>query len=416
MDTKAERTKLKVRPNCYWRTVEVGAHLGYRKLKGRAGRWFGRFYLGEREYDVERLGVADDDSDADGAQVLSYQQAVTKVRELREKRAKDGAGIAGPFTVAQAMTDYLAWMDEERKSGYDSRKRSDAHIIPALGKIEVANLKTKQIKDWHLELSKQLPRLRTEAGNKKHSLRHREDIDPVEWKRKRKASANRTLTILKAALNAAWRDGKVGSDNEWRRVRPFGEADAARIRFLTVDEAKRLINACDPDFRLLVQAALMTGCRYGELARLTVADFDADRGALRVRRSKSGKPRDVEMAEEGREFFAALCAGQIGSKAILLKADGSAWNKSGQQRPIAQASKNARISPPVNFHAIRHTWATLAIKNRVPLMVVARNLGHVDTRMVERHYGNLDKDYIASEVRAGAQQFGIKAGNVASIR
>jgi len=39
---------------------------------------------------------------------------------------------------------------------------------------------------------------------------------------------------------------------------------AARVRYLTVAEAKRLLNACNPDFRRLVQAALATGARYGE--------------------------------------------------------------------------------------------------------------------------------------------------------
>ena len=44
----------------------------------------------------------------------------------------------------------------------------------------------------------------------------------------------------------------------------------------------RLINACDSDFRLLVQAALMTGARYGTLTRLAVSDFNPDAGTVRV--------------------------------------------------------------------------------------------------------------------------------------
>ena len=44
--------------------------------------------------------------------------------------------------------------------------------------------------------------------------------------------------------------------------------------------------------------------------------------------------------------------------------------------------------------------------NGVPLLVVAKNLGHVDTRMVERHYGHLAPSYIADAIRAGAPKFG----------
>ena len=56
---------------------------------------------------------------------------------------------------------------------------------------------------------------------------------------------------------------------------------------------------------------------------------------------------------------------------------------------------------------LRHTWASLSVMSGVPLMVVARNLGHVDTRMVEQHYGHLAPSYVAEAIRAGAPRFGI---------
>jgi hypothetical protein len=43
--------------------------------------------------------------------------------------------------------------------------------------------------------------------------------------------------------------------------------------------------------------------------------------------------------------------------------------------------------------------------NGVPLMVVAKNLGHADTRMVEKHYGHLAPSYVADAIRAGAPRF-----------
>ena len=46
--------------------------------------------------------------------------------------------------------------------------------------------------------------------------------------------------------------------------------------------------------------------------------------------------------------------------------------------------------------------------NGVPLLVVARNLGHTDTRMVEKHYGHLAPSYIADAIREGAPRFGFK--------
>jgi len=72
------------------------------------------------------------------------------------------------------------------------------------------------------------------------------------------------------------------------------------------------------------------------------------------------------------------------------------------------ACKRAKIAPAINFHGLRHTWASLAVMNGVPLIVVAKNLGHRDTRMVELHYGHLAPSYVADAIRAGAPRFGFK--------
>jgi integrase len=206
------------------------------------------------------------------------------------------------------------------------------------------------------------------------------------------------------------------SDDAWRRVKPFEKVDAARVRWLKVAEAKRLVNACPPDFRRLVRGALETGARYSELAGLTVADFDPDAGTLAIRKSKSGKPRHVILTDDGRAFFAELTAGRASETQIFTKADGGAWAKSQQARPMLAACEAARINPPIGFHGLRHTWASLAVMAGTPLMVVAKNLGHADTRMVEKHYGHLAPSYIVDAIRAGAPRFGFKPeGKVAAL-
>jgi integrase len=228
-----------------------------------------------------------------------------------------------------------------------------------------------------------------------------------EGLRRRRATLNRTLTVLKAALNLAWSKGKIPSDTAWRRVKPFKEADAARMRYLTIPEAKRLINASPMDFRQLVQAALLTGARYGELAALVVEDFNPDSDTLHVKTSKSGKGRHIALTDEGARYFSALTAGRKSGEPILRKANGERWHTAHQARPMAEACKVAKISPPASFHCLRHTYASHAIMNGAPLFVVAKNLGHADTRMVEKHYGHMAPSFIADAIRAAAPKFGI---------
>jgi integrase len=82
---------------------------------------------------------------------------------------------------------------------------------------------------------------------------------------------------------------------------------------------------------------------------------------------------------------------------------------------MADACERAKIKPPISFHGLRHTYASHAVMNGAPLLVVAKNLGHSDTRMVERHYGHLAPSYVADAIRKAAPRFGFKPGNVARL-
>ena len=410
LDSREARSRLTARGMPYYKSLDQKLHLGYRRLKGKAGTWWARHYLGDRQYDVEPIGIADDQSPADGIEILDFWQAQDKARARVGVRVANGAGKAGPLTVKAAVEDYLQFLETNRKpsTARDSRYRAAAFILPDLGNIKVADLTTERLERWLAHNAKSAPRLRTSKGD---TQQHREVADDDD-RRRRKASANRLLTILKGALNRAWRRGKVASDSAWRRVEPFEDVDAARVRYLSVEEAKRLVNACDTQFRPLVQAALATGARYSELARLRVNDFDHRAGTVAIRQSKSGNARHIILTDEGVALFRQLTAGRGGDELML-----GTWGDSHQRRPMLEAVKRAKIRPAISFHGLRHTWASLAVMAGMPLMIVARNLGHADTRMVEKHYGHLAPGYVKQVIREHAPQFGFETDSkIASLR
>jgi integrase len=180
------------------------------------------------------------------------------------------------------------------------------------------------------------------------------------------------------------------------------------VRYLTIAECKRLINAAAPDFRKLAQAALATGCRYGELCRLTVADFDADNGTLAIRITKSGKPRHAALTDEATALFREWCTGRARSETLLLRADGKPWSISQQQGPMQKACEHAQIVPVVSFHILRHTHGSLLAMRGVPIGVIAKQLGHSNTKVTEKHYAHLAPSYVADAIRAGAPRFGFR--------
>lgn len=225
--------------------------------------------------------------------------------------------------------------------------------------------------------------------------------------------------ILHAALERARKADKIASDKAWRDVEFPKGVDAARIRYLTVDDARRLINACEgADFKALVRAALVTGARYSELAALQVQDFNLDAGTLHIRTSKSGKSRHVILTDEAIGLFTILTAGRAGSELILRK-DGERWRKSNQDRLMRAAVARAKINPPIPFHGLRHSYASLAIMAGAEPMVIAQSLGHADLRMVTAHYGHLSPSYMRDVIRKSVPTF-VEAedddGNVVPLR
>jgi integrase len=406
LETRTARSRLKVAHKPYFRLIEPGLHIGYRKLASGPGTWVVRRYSGDGRYTVKNLTtrdgvliVADDFSDADGHSVVTFGQAQEAVKAYRPA----DAGKSGPFTVNNALDQYLDFLEHNRKTATDARYRIDALIRPALGNIEVAVLTADQIRKWLNSLAQTPGRLRTRKGGKQQ---FREAIDGKDAMRQRRVSANRVFTVLKAALNRAWREGNAASNAEWLRVKRFENVEVPRTRYLSIAEAQRLLNVCEPDFRQLVAAALQTGARYGELAALEVRDFNSDAGTIAIRESKAGKARHVILTDEGTKFFRQLSAGRAGGEPMLLKSGGQPWTRANQGPRMADACKRAKITPPISFHGLRHSWASLAVMAGVPLMVVSRNLGHSDTRMVEKHYGHMAPSYIADAIRAGAPRFG----------
>ncbi|TIU99945.1 MAG: site-specific integrase [Mesorhizobium sp.] len=397
LDTRAARIALPMHDKPHWRMIEEGFHVGYRKGP-RGGKWQARIFV-DGKYVEKAIGIADDTADADGDIVLSWSHAQSAGRAWREKALREARGhgrAKANYTVSAALADYLADCEQRGKKDMRGVKQTiKARIEPVLGSIEVDRLTTKKIKEWQTAL------WQTPAKN-----RGGKEIEGEGDPRARKVTANRILTTLKAALNLAFSEELVDSDLAWRKVKPFKNVEIARVRYLSIDEQRRLVNACDPEFRALVRGALFTGCRVSELARLRVSDINLDANTVHVLISKSGKPRHVVLGDEGVEFFKTAVAGKAGD-AIVFPFHSREWQKSEHFRPMVDASDAAKITPRARFHDLRHTHASALAMAGVPMGVIATQLGHSDTRVTERHYAHLAPSYVADTIRAHFPKLGI---------
>jgi integrase len=392
------------------------------------------------------MGNADDFAPADGIGVLSYKQAADraelwfKTRDRFAVLAAEGEVVPeGPYSVADAFKDYLHDAKRRGMKGLlYTEQTANAQILPVLGAVPVAKLTRRKIEDWHLAFS-ETPRKTTgkpkcemdaedepEDGNTPKAEEKSKPTMTEEEKRKRKNTSNRVLSILKAALNHALACNKVGEPAPWRFVKPFKAVSSSRVRYLTIAEQRKLVEACEPDFRILVQAALFSGARYGELTRLRVQDFNARNGSLYVEFSKSGKSRHVYLTEEAQAWFSQTVEGRDSCDLLLTRTnvlrtkrkkaiEEKAWAPYDQVYCMNQACEAAEL-PPFTFHELRHTYASALVNHGVPLAYVAAQLGHTDTRMVERYYGHLSPNAQADSVRSLAPSLGIGNPKVQPLR
>jgi integrase len=433
IETATSRVKLKRGKRHYQSLITGKAHIGYRREDDAPhGRWFIRRNLGGEKYQYVPLGIADDQKgvEADGVMVLSFEQAKASATDLLSKGFEKMP--KGTLTVRKACAKYIEYLTAQGKQTLETERRFAALVLPELGNLRVDELTSERLRKWHFGMVPRPALLRSKRDGSKNTKPTPEDEESL---RKRKVTANRILSMLKAAFNYCYDEKWTDSNDAWgRRLKPFKGVDQARTRYLSVAEAKRLINACEPDFRLMVQAALQTGCRYAELCRLAVSDFNPDAGTVAIRKSKSGKPRNVILSPEGTAFFTAITIGRRGKEVLLrnegriaraleaererLKRDGKdpakatvedtgEWRAAEQARPMREACVRAQLEH-IPIHGLRHTWASLSVMAGMPLQVVARNLGHADTRMVEKHYGHLAPDFVKQTIHASAPRFGFE--------
>ena len=106
------------------------------------------------------------------------------------------------------------------------------------------------------------------------------------------------------------------------------------------------------------------------------------------------------MTDEAQGFFAEVGAGRAGGGVVFPRKSGGRWKTAHQHRPLVRACERAGITPVISFHVLRHTHGSLLAMKGVPMPVIARQLGHADTRMTEKHYAHLSPNYVADTIRA----------------
>jgi integrase len=405
LDTREARSRLKIRREPYWRSVMPGLFLGYRRGK-TGGVWIARARQGSG-YAETRLGIADDASPTgpDGEVLLTYAQA-TDSAILFAKTAtapKPPRTYGQGCTVKDAVDEYLKDLAKRRpgSSGIaTARQQADRYILPKLGDRLVGSLKTKELSDFVKAVAASPATVRGKGDQKRVDRKDYDLSDPAVM-RARFETAKRVWTTLRAALTHAWREEMDGvkDDDQWRKVKlqpPSVEEQPPRM--LDEAEVQALLAACKaPDLRLLIEAALHTGARLGEITSMQARDFQTDAVAIRQTKPINPKTLHQPLTTEGATFFKKQAEGKAPTDLLFLRADGSPWEKSQHAKAMTKALTDAGIAD-ASFKTLRATYGKRLLIATGDLEKVRQALGHADQRITRKHYAQFLKDEMAAGI------------------
>jgi integrase len=314
---------------------------------------------------------------------------------LFEEECKKGTiGTAANLKLRDFIPQYL-----EIKKGtlsprihFEYERTLNDVILPALGHIKLTELRTIHVQTFVNQLQGDVRRKKDGTIDEKNPK-----LSP--------ATVRRKLTVLQSVLTQAVKLGLISQNPADSKRLSLPKVTTPKIEIFSKQAAARMLECLEDEplqFQVLVQLAIMSGCRCGELCALKFSDFDYETCKMTVERSAyklKGQPiaikppKDYEVrtitlnphcielvkllqAEKRREAQ-RLGTAWKDSEWVFTQANGEIINP---QTPTVQFSKFlARHGlEHKKFHALRHSSATLLLYGGANIKTVQQRLGHAD--------------------------------------
>ncbi len=170
-------------------------------------------------------------------------------------------------------------------------------------------------------------------------------------------------------------------------------ARSPRRYYLRDDVYRAIRRAARPELKYLVFALRQTGARPEELYGLVWDQVHGDRIVLTEHKSahQTGGVRIIFLNNLMQRVLAKL-RGQSRSCFVFTNTRGDRWNSNSVQNALNRLKRKLNIKVPVFPYALRHAFATYALKSGLNTATVAQLMGHADATMVSRVYGHLAQE------------------------
>jgi integrase/recombinase XerD len=257
------------------------------------------------------------------------------------------------------------------------------------------------------------------------------------------ASIRRKMVVLKVFCSYWVRKGALPESPFWRVKLSYGRIEQlpralteremrallarAWRNYMTVSTERggietppsmRSYTASTEDYRVLRNLALIdllfaTGMRVGEVSSLDLQDFFEREAVFRVK-GKGGRHRlafvvDEQTVQIQRAHLEARGRIITDNSALFVNASAKRLSTQGITNVVARLRREARIKRHVTPHMLRHTVATLLLRNGVDIRVVQEFLGHASIATTQR-YTHVTKEHLVRVLRKRHPSINLRSG------
>lgn len=400
LDSRAARAKLKPQKKPYFRALDRGLHLGYRRGKN-GGTWVVRRYVGDEQYTVEALGTADDSQDADGTSILTFHQAQVLARgRAADMAVQEREAALGPSPTVKDAVDAYVEAYERRTGAQGGRKPARGQLTKHVLADEIHDKKLHEItrdslKEWRRRVA--------DKGLAVDTVRRicndfRAALNAAAEEHHKRLPAHFVLEV-KAGLAATER----GHSPVAREAQVLPDADVRRIIAAAWEVDRE--GGWEGDLARLVLVLAATGARFSQVARITVGDVQPAQGRIMVPASHKGRgakkvaKAGVPVGEDVIEALRPAMAGRVGTEPLLVRwkhqqvapmtwerVARTPWTYSKEfDAPWHEITNRAGLPAGVVPYALRHSSIVRGLRQMLPVRLVAA-LHDTSSAMIEAHY------------------------------
>ncbi len=295
--------------------------------------------------------------------VGDLKSAVQERADLMGKVSKGELVAPTKQTFSEYANEWLESKTKIRDTTRDGYQHTiESHLRPSLGRVKMSDL------------------------TENHVARMVADLEARGFQ---PGTIRNTLNVLSGMLKTGVRRGVI-SRNVVSNLSPDerpGRVDGRKLELLNAEQVQKVIDVAG-NHRPMVELAVQTGLRAGEILGLEWRDIDWDEQVIRVRRQLNPLGVVGPVKTESSERDVVLPAGlartlklhRIASPAsletdpVFVTKDGTRLGRSWMMKITQILSRRAGFN--IRWHDLRHAYASYMISNGVDIIFVSNQLGH----------------------------------------